>query len=84
MAPYPGGGEGIRTPDLDSAIVALFQLSYTPALTPFYLTTTAKECQTMLFRVTRLVPVLHSSSVPLTFLCSLLPQGERKGSESPT
>jgi hypothetical protein len=25
-----GGGEGIRTPDLDSAIVALSQLSYTP------------------------------------------------------
>jgi len=38
----------------------------------------------MLFRVTRLVPVLHSSSVPLTFPCSLLPQGERKGGESPT
>ena len=26
-----GGGEGIRTPDLYSAIVALSQLSYTPA-----------------------------------------------------
>ncbi len=25
-----GGDEGARTPDLDSAIVALFQLSYIP------------------------------------------------------
>ena len=28
-----GGAEGIRTPDLDSAIVALSQLSYSPAPT---------------------------------------------------
>jgi hypothetical protein len=27
-----GGDEGARTPDLDSAIVALFQLSYIPLL----------------------------------------------------
>ena len=29
--PTSGGGEGNRTPGLDSAIVALYQLSYTPA-----------------------------------------------------
>ena len=28
--PHPGGPEGIRTPDLYSAIVALSQLSYRP------------------------------------------------------
>ncbi len=28
-----GGAKGIRTPDLDSAIGALYQLSYTPAHT---------------------------------------------------
>ncbi len=28
-----GGAEGIRTPGLDSAIVALSQLSYSPAAT---------------------------------------------------
>ena len=28
---FAGGGEGNRTPGLNSAIVALYQLSYTPA-----------------------------------------------------
>ena len=30
MVPVLGGDEGARTPDLDSAIVALSQLSYIP------------------------------------------------------
>ncbi len=30
MSGFSGGGEGNRTPGLDCAIVALYQLSYTP------------------------------------------------------
>jgi hypothetical protein len=48
MVPVLGGDEGARTPDLDSAIVALSQLSYIPNV--LYSSILSVCCKGVLYR----------------------------------